>query len=268
MTIQNDPPARTGTAAAAGSDFERFQVHDRLEILGLMRALVERRALVTIVYNGGSLFFVSAVLAVLAERDELIVDRGPDDATNDRVLASARLTLATLLDNIRVQFHAHSVADTMFEGRPALRLPLPETVMRLQRREYYRLRIPHATGSCCELLPQPGKPDAAVRLALYDISCGGVALIDWPDTGAPETHRIYRDCRLHLAPDEVITTDLEVVYVLDRTDADGTRVRRCGARFVDMPGMVVTRIQRYITRIERDLHARREAEQEARDRRP
>jgi c-di-GMP-binding flagellar brake protein YcgR len=267
MTIPNGPP-RAGTAAAAESDSERFQVHDRLEILGLMRALVERRALVTVVYSGGSLFFVSAVLAVLAERDELIVDRGPDDETNKRVLASARLTLATLLDNIRVQFHAYSVAETLFEGRPALRLPLPEAVMRLQRREYYRLRVPRATGSCCELRPNPADPGAAARLPLYDISCGGLALVDWPDGGAPETHRIYRDCRLQLSPGEVISTDLEVVYVLDRTDADGTRVRRCGARFVDMPGMVMTRIQRYITRIERELNAQRDAEQEVRNRTP
>ncbi len=267
MTTSNDPP-RVGTAAAAGTDFERFQVHDRLEILGLMRALVERRALVTVVYSGGSLFFVSAVLAVLPERDELIVDRGPDDETNDRVLASPRLTLATLLDNIRVQFHAYSVTETIFEGRPALRLPLPEAVMRLQRREFYRLRVPHSTGSCCELHPNPVDPKAAVRLPLYDISCGGLALVDWPEGGAPETHRIYRDCQLRLSPDEVISTDLEVVYVLDRTDADGTRVRRCGARFVDMPGMVVTRIQRYITRIERELNAQREAEEESRNRAP
>lgn len=253
MTTESTP--RAGTAAAAADDHERFQIHDRLEILGLVRTLVQRRALVSVVYGGGSGFFVSALLQVSSASGEIIVDGAPDLPAHEAALASPRLTFATLLDNIRIQFHADGAADAEFEGQRALRVALPETVLRLQRRADYRLRIPPAEAPVCELR---GENSAALPLRVYDISVGGIALVDWPDGRTPENHRIYRQCRLLLEGEEPIAADLEVVYVLERTESDGQRVRRCGARFVDLPGTLATRVQRYINRLERRQRALRE----------
>jgi c-di-GMP-binding flagellar brake protein YcgR len=248
-------PPRAGTVAAAASDYERFQIHDRLEILGLLRTLVERRSLVTVVYGGGNVFFVSAMLHVSAEREEIIVDGAPDDRAHAEALASPRLTLATLLDNIRVQFHAFSAAEVTFEGHRALRIAVPEAVMRLQRREYYRLRIPSGEPLLCKLRRDPAASAPPLRLRVLDISCGGLSLVDWPDGQAPESHRVYRNCQLLLPDEDPVITDLEVVYVLERTESDGTHIKRCGARFVDLPGKLVTHVQRYITRLERQRKA-------------
>jgi c-di-GMP-binding flagellar brake protein YcgR len=248
---------RTGTAAAAATDLERFQIHDRLEMLGVLRALVDRRALVTVVYEGGSLFFVSALLAIAPEREEIVFDCGPDAEVNAKLLASSRITFATLLDNIRIQFHAYSTSEVVFEGRPALAIAIPEAVMRLQRREHYRLQIPQGQHVVCEVRRDPAE-EKTLQLGVYDISCGGIALTGWPAGQALETQHVYRGCRLMFSANDIVVTDLEVVYVIDRTDSDGTRIKRCGARFVDLPGMLVTRVQRYITRLERELHALQE----------
>ena len=123
--------------------------------------------------------------------------------------------------------------------------------MRLQRREHYRMRVPPGETLACELRSPPGSNRPLQSHRVYDISCGGLALVDWPEGAAPETHRIYRGCRLLLPDDDPLVADLEVVYVLDRTEADGKRVRRAGARFVDLAGKHVTHVQRYITRLER-----------------
>lgn len=84
-----------------------------------MRTLVERRALVSVVYGGGSGFFVSALLQVSSASGEIIVDGAPDLPAHAAALASSRLTFATLLDNIRVQFHADGAEDAEFEGEGA-----------------------------------------------------------------------------------------------------------------------------------------------------
>jgi c-di-GMP-binding flagellar brake protein YcgR len=42
-------------------------------------------------------------------------------------------------------------------------------------------------------------------------------------------------------------------------------VKRCGARFVDMPGTLMTRVQRYITQLERELHAQKERDHASRN---
>jgi c-di-GMP-binding flagellar brake protein YcgR len=251
---------RTGTAAAAATDLERFQVHDRLEMLGVLRALVDRRVLVTVIYGAGGEFLVSALLEIAPEREEIVFDCSADDEVNAKLLASSRITFATLLDNIRIQFRAYGTSEVSFEGRPALAVAIPEAVMRLQRRENYRLQIPHGQRVACEVRRDPA--DAKLlRLGVYDISCGGVALNGWPAGQALETQRIYRGCRLLFPAEDIVTVDLEVVNLIDRVDSDGTHVKRCGARFVDLPGMQVTRVQRYITRLERELHARHEHEE-------
>jgi c-di-GMP-binding flagellar brake protein YcgR len=253
-----DTAPRAGTAAAAAADAERYQIRDRLEVVGLLRSLVERRSLVTVVYGNGGVFFVSALLDVRPEPNVVIVDGAVDDAAHAAALASSRLTFVTQLDGIRIQFQAARAAEMAFEGQRALRVRIPDAVMRLQRREHYRMRVPPGEPLTCELRLTPGKP-ALQPLCVHDISCGGLALVDWPDAAAPKSHEIYRACRLLLPDDVPLVTDLEVVYVLDRTEADGKRVRRAGARFVDLPGKHVTRVQRYITHLERRQKAQREA---------
>jgi c-di-GMP-binding flagellar brake protein YcgR len=259
-----DTAPRAGTAAAAASDFERFQIRDRLEVVGLLRTLVERRVLVTVVYGGSGVFFVSALLEVWPERNVIAVDGASDDAVHAAALASSRLTFVTQLDGIRVQFQAARAAEFTFEEHRALRIRIPDAVMRLQRREHYRMRVPPGETLACELRSPPGVKPAVQAHRVYDISCGGLALVDWPEGAAPETHRIYRGCRLLLPDDDPLVADLEVVYVLDRTEADGKRVRRAGARFVDLAGKHVTHVQRYITRLERQQKAQRDALEAAR----
>ena len=114
---------------------------------------------------------------------------------NARLLAASHITFATLLDNIRVQFHAYSTSEVTFEGTPALAVTIPEGVMRLQRREHYRLQIPHGQRVVCEVRREPAdaKP---LQLGVYDISCGGVGLTGWPVGQAPETQHAHRGCRL------------------------------------------------------------------------
>lgn len=253
---------RAGTAAAAADDAERYLVHDRLEVVGLLRTMVERRVLVTVVYGTGGVFFVSALLDVRPEPNVVIVDGAVDDAAHAAALASSRLTFSTQIDGIRIQFQASRATETTFEGQRALRVRIPAAVMRLQRREHYRMRIPHGEPLTCELRLVPGKP-AVQPVDVHDISCGGLALVDWPDDAAPVSHQVYRACRLLLPDDEPLVTDLEVVYVLDRTEADGKHVRRAGARFVDLPGKHLTRVQRYITDLERRHNAQREAQEGA-----
>jgi c-di-GMP-binding flagellar brake protein YcgR len=170
------------------------------------------------------------------------------------MLASPRLMVAMNLDDIPVQFHALGARATTFEGGAAFSLPFPEAVMRMQRREFYRLRIPPGENATCEIRREPSDP-RPLLLPVHNISCGGIAMENWPDGQALETHRIYRNCRLNLGEEVHVVTDLEIVHSIDHVQIDGTRLRRCGARFVDMPGRVVTNIQRYVMQLERQLHA-------------
>src|SRR5206468_6010297 len=73
------------------SEFERYQVHSRLEIVAILRSLIEHRSLVTVSFGGRDDFIVSALLAVNPDFEELIIDHGADPATNVRLLQAPRL---------------------------------------------------------------------------------------------------------------------------------------------------------------------------------
>jgi flagellar brake protein len=241
-------------------DQERYRVGNPLEIAALLKAALKNRTLVTVSYGEEGRFFVSALLAVRREHGDVIIDSGPDEEVNARVIASPRIVVGAMLDSVRLQFPASEARATTYQGYRAMSLPFPEYLLHMQRRKFFRVSIPPGERLVCEVwrLPEDLRP---VRLPVIDISCGGVALENWPDGQAPEAMHIYRHCRLRLGEDD-LHVDLEVVNVIDRTDGSGRRVRRCGARFVNMPERLATQVQRYIMRIERKLlETRREADE-------
>ncbi len=67
---------------------------------------------------------------------------------NRRITESKLATFVTFLDQIKVQFNALRIEMTSFGGKPALRARLPDSLMRLQRRNFYRVRW-HRRPSAC-----------------------------------------------------------------------------------------------------------------------
>src|SRR3546814_2836971 len=80
------------------------------------------------------------------------------------------------LDTVRMLFSSSQVTPCEYENRPALRLSLPKSLTRIQRRESYRLDIPVTDPATCHItLPGNAKP---ISLQISDISTGGIALVD------------------------------------------------------------------------------------------
>ena len=71
-------------------DDERFRVHSRMEIAGLLRAMAARE-LVTVQFGGANDFLVTAVLGVDLDAGVVVLDYGADEAAMQRLLRSERL---------------------------------------------------------------------------------------------------------------------------------------------------------------------------------
>jgi c-di-GMP-binding flagellar brake protein YcgR len=254
-TAQHEAPPRIALLSA---NDDRYQVRGRLEVLTLLRGLIAQHALVTAHGDGGG-FFVTALLAVDERADRLVLDYGVDAALTERVLRSRSLVFVTQLDHVRIQFSADGMERVEHEGLAAFTVPIPATVTRLQRREHYRLRIPRGRPILCDVtLPAEGAaPEASPReaaLPVFDLSCGGLSLVGWPDGHRPQPGLELPGARVRLADLGVLEADLRVVHV-QGTIGRGAGVGRFGCRFVGQrPGDVMV-IQRYINRIEREQRA-------------
>jgi c-di-GMP-binding flagellar brake protein YcgR len=241
-----------GLVAGSAADDERFQVYSRLEIVSILRSLATKRELVS-VHFGETDAMLTLLLDVSPERDEVLLDCCPDPALNARLLAARRLTCVSRLAHIPIRFAAEGASATYFQGEPAFAVQLPPTVARIQRREFFRVRVPLTQAVRCEIpAPHNGVPAAVLATArVLDMSGGGLSLADLPPTVSWEPGTIHEACRLPLPNVGTLVMDLEVVRLSHGPVAPSQRGPHAGVHFVNLNDGNRTRLQRFINDLQR-----------------
>jgi len=238
-------------------DWHDYEVASRREIVTLLRQIGEYHQLIRMLIKGEADVCVTSILAVDEESNTLILDRSIDPAQNGRITSAARVKCETTLDKIRILFGATNLAPTTWRGAPALRADLPPTLIRLQRREYYRMPTP-VTNPVRALVPVPmdGGTGGMSVFALHDISVGGIALLDSKLLLETTVGRVIGNCRIELPEIGPIATSLEIRNSLDLTLLNHKTTRRLGCQFVDISRGGLAAVQRYITKLERERNAK------------
>jgi c-di-GMP-binding flagellar brake protein YcgR len=91
---------------------------------------------------------------------------------------------------------------------------------------------------------------------VIDISGGGLGVMAPPEGLEFETDHLFENCRIELPDVGTVLATLRVCNVFEFTTRSGVKSKRAGCQFVDLPGQMLTLIQRYIIRIERERKAR------------
>jgi len=245
-------PASAGSAADSGDP--RYEVRSRTDIVATMRGLAKHRTLITAHGKHGSDFIITALLAVYANDGYLVFDFGADARATERVLAAGSVRFITQVDQIRVEFAAQAAGTLEFEGGPAFLAQFPDVMTRLQRREFYRVRIPLNEPLRIVLSPDDDSAVEPLTLRAIDLCCGGVLLADVPEQFAASVGTVYRQCCVKLPNLGSIVTDARVVRVGNNEARPG--LRRVALEFLDLPAPAMLLLQRYINRIERERLAR------------
>ena len=236
---------------ALGDELERFLVHERLEIVAVLRRLLAAREPLSVHWDGNDRFALTALLAVNPDFEELVLDCLGDARANRRLLESEALSVVAAMDGVKIQFSAPRAEATVFEGRPALRVRLPDFLLRLQRRETFRVRAPLA----CELALDVDGRLCVMELRVADLSLGGVALLSDRPYLNIEPGRVIDRCRIGLGEVGTLAARLEVRNVMESRGRSGLRQLRLGCRFVNLPGTMEALIARYIGQLERNRRA-------------
>jgi c-di-GMP-binding flagellar brake protein YcgR len=253
LANHGDPPLNFDLMEAG--DLGRYVLHDQGEITCVLRSLVQGANLITAYFNEGSDYLLTALLAV--DDDRIVLDYGGSAEINRRALAAPRLILIATHDRVKIQFALSSLQDVSFGGRPAFAATLPERLLRLQRREYYRLVAPLIQPLKCALtLVGENGARRIAEAEVVDISGGGLALT--PPQGLEfVVGQAFESCRLELPGFGAVDCEIEVRNVFQVTLRNGARTRRYGCQFVDLRPAMQARIERYIMKIERERRMRR-----------
>ncbi|EXI86814.1 MAG: Cyclic di-GMP binding protein YcgR [Candidatus Accumulibacter sp. BA-94] len=234
----------------------RFLLQSKAEILAVLRSLVQRRALVSAYFDQGRSFFLTSVVELDATR--IVIDSGRDEAINRAVLLAEQLFLVSTLDKVKIQFRLERLSETSSVGLPAFAAALPNQLLRLQRREYFRLTTP--VTKPVRLVATLRRADGSavpVDTSILDISGGGVGLMATPSlaTLLPRGQRLA-DGRISLPDEGLLIANLLVCNKGEEATRGGARYFRVGCEFVGLTGARMNMLQRYITRIERERKAR------------
>lgn len=239
-------------------DYSQYLLHSKSEILAVLRTLIQKGSMITVHFDQGHSYLLTSMIAVSADNRDMILDLGSNEEMNLRALQAKRLIFTTLIDKVKIQFSLNKLSQTRNDGRLAFVGAIPERLLRLQRREFFRLSTPIA--SPIKINAQLRRADGSalpIELPLLDISGGGVGLMVALDL-APMFHRgdLLNDCRMMLPDEGLLLVTLSVRNQFDVTTRSGLRYFRVGCEFVSLSAQRLTVVQRYITRIERERKAR------------
>ncbi len=233
-----------------------YEVDSRREIVSLLRAIGEKNQLIRMLVRGEADVCVTSILDVDPDTNSVYFDCSIEADQNRRILEAERLSFETTLDKIRILFSTEGAQATTYDGGPALLVEIPPTLIRLQRREYYRMATPvsNPVRANIPIPPELGGGNAMVPLA--DISCGGIAVLDNQLVLGNTIGHKYTNCRIDLPDIGLVTTGLRIRNSMELTLLNNKTNRRLGCEFIDISRGNLALVQRYITKLERERNAR------------
>ncbi|MEL1264231.1 flagellar brake protein [Pseudoxanthomonas putridarboris] len=236
---------------------EKYLVRGAREIRKILQSLIERRALVTANAAPRNHAFPTSLISVEEDEDTLLIDGSSNETINRSVEEATHLTCVSRLDRIHVQFRLQDLVRTQVDGQNAFRAAIPESVLRLQRREFYRLQVPVAQPIDCGIPQHQADGETTYQhYRVLDISGGGIALAVQADDPTLRPYREFPDCLLHLPDTGPLSVRLMVKSLHRQLNQNGTESWRAGCQFTDLPRGADAQIQRYIFRLERQRSAR------------
>jgi len=229
-------------------DASPYTLSSPVEVLHVLRSLIKSSAMVAVYFNNGADFLVTTLLDVDVKAGTLIFDAGADTEINNKLLASSGGEFTASPEGIKIQFSGKKVSAAQWRGNPAFVMRLPERVVKLQRREFYRIQTPVINPLACTI---KHAALGVVKLKLFDISIGGVGLVVSDAENYP-LYEHYANCRLDLHDFGDLTLNVQSRNLVQIPLKAGKVMVRMGCKFIDLHARQEATLQRVIAQLERE----------------
>ncbi len=226
-------------------DYGQYHVDNPLEMCSILKSLMRKPDIITAYYDEAMQNFVlTSVLAVDTKKRNFILDISSDETRNNIFLNSNRVTCKTKCKNVRVEFSIRDLKATKFNNENAFLCSLPQNILYLQRREFYRMDIPLGDKISCRILGSHGNPSKSISVA--DISSGGIGLNEPNKATSYELFEQAHHCEIDFGELGSINFAMELRSIKEIKLSNNSEVRRLGYKFIDLHTPDNAIIQRYI----------------------
>ncbi len=231
-----------------------FIIHNPKEILAVLRDVAAHRNRVALYYNDDNSMVLTLLLAV--DERGLWVDAAANPQDNRHIERSQRIVFVSTHHQAKIQWVSTETTQALYENAAAFYLPLPRKLLRLQRRDYYRLLTPEPNALKCLIRPDPVQEQQRHEVTVMDISIGGIALVC--EENGVELHpgMSYSGCRIELPGFGTLTATIEVKNTFEITMRNGEVKRRAGCVFVHPDGATIMLLQRYVAHMQQQQSSR------------
>lgn len=254
MTDAPEPIA--DVTAPPAPDESPYLLHARMDIVAVLRDVARARTLVTVHFGAGHEALLTPLLGVETSTGELLFDCSGSETMNGSVRQARKLLFYGLHDKVRIRFNTGAARQIKWEGRDSFAVKLPESLLRLQRRELYRVTAPVTRPIRCVIPVEENDRTRSVETRLHDISQGGVALIARVGDYAFEPGMKFPNCRIVLPDAGNAVVMLEIVHVKEEKLLNDKSVLKIGCKYVRPSMAALALVQKQMMRLERELKAK------------
>ena len=251
MAIRKDPSLQP-EYLPRGQDIE-FRINSKREMQFILQDIADKGSRVALYYDDHN-FILTTLIGANTKGAWLEV--GPFPPENKNVTLSDKVTFVSLHQHVKVQFVTHDIKIALLEGDESFYTDLPDFMLRIQRRDYFRLSIQASTNLTC-IIPirpynpaKPDEPEILREVPVVDISGGGLALLcgEHETELAPKT--VFQNCLVALPDIGTIKINIEVRNNIKITARDDSVTTRVGCQFVRLDNQMQSMLQSYIVRLQ------------------
>ena len=236
-----------------GQDIE-FRINSKREMQFILQDIADKGTRVALYYDEHHNFILTTLIG--ANTDGMWLDVGPFPPENKNVTLSDKITFVSMHQHVKVQFVTHDVKMVLLEGDETFYTDLPDFLLRIQRRDYFRLSVPASTPINC-IIPirpynpaKPDEPEILREVPVVDISGGGLSLLCGEhETGLlPKT--TFQNCLILLPDGGTIRVNIVVKSNFKITARDESVTTRVGCQLIFPDNQMQSMLQNYVTRLQ------------------
>ena len=232
-------------------EIERCTLRGVREITFLLRGLSKQGERISVIFDSGKQSFLTVLIDVSSDDKSLYFDVGGSEEINRAFLRAEHSTFTCTIDGIRVQFSAQPARETLLRGERVFAVPVPGSLLRLQRRDVFRLQLPTGKPYICRI--RRGSPQE-IALPLHDISVGGVGILS-SEALAFEPLEVLENSWIDLRDSGALALTLQVRYITALESRLGKPLWHMGCQFLKLTALNETLIQRFMGRREAERRA-------------
>jgi c-di-GMP-binding flagellar brake protein YcgR len=228
-----------------------FAIRGLEQIFNHLVLLQKSKCLLSVICKENNTTFLTTIIDIDKKNKTLILDYGPKEYLNRPIINGQKTNFVSEYNGIKVAFNSSNFKKIEYDNHPAFQMPLPDSILWMQRREFYRVRSPISKISFCHFTLPEQEP---INLQLYDISISGFSVLVESKEVCEflELNTPIEDSKLVLegVGEGVIAFEVRSKYVMNPEKLN--KIEKIGCMYTHITPSFQTMIQQYMQQIERE----------------